>query len=482
MGFKGEPTGKHGHTDIVRNPEFQAFLSACKPMMASDGDVRVQIVRRFQPYERNLTLHPDYLVAIDGSPYVSEVDRRFPSTQVLYVKVASVKLDLARLNTLRESKARYIDPYEINRIEQAATALSFWFNGANLVPEGASTPKAGFRMMLRRQFASEQSRIGGQRFLIDTLYDACRLRQGFEGIPGNDRDKLNYDEKTRSLIVRRCANLGCEAALEGIFVPRTIESVPCPACGEPIYATDVLRLDEAFQEYQDNEGVLTRIRTTLEHLLALHYLLYVHEAEPSAIHNIGIVMDGALAIFGESAKFHRALMAMHKIGMDDCGSARRPMPVLFGIQKSGEVLDFANLLDAQQAAEDCIPNGSFLFVDDDLRYRYVSPRPEAYRNAVYGDETYYGQDVIVKTHAGRIFVLNLAYTCGNKAGGEFSRRGDPLCYPALQRALSTVEAVESGLYSGSSIPQQLAHKYASISHVPGGKVLDILAKQAIKGR
>jgi hypothetical protein len=46
-------------------------------------------------------------------------------------------------------------------------------------------------------------------------------------------------------------------------------------------------------------------------------------------------------------------------------------------------------------------------------------------------------------------------------------------YSDLGRALDVVRLFESDLFHGSIVPILLAHRHASISLVPGGRVLDI---------
>ena len=52
-------------------------------------------------------------------------------------------------------------------------------------------------------------------------------------------------------------------------------------------------------------------------------------------------------------------------------------------------------------------------------------------------------------------------------------------YTTMGRALKVLTTFESDLYQNSMIPVILAHRHASISLTPGGKVLDILAKKHV---
>lgn len=482
MPFSREPSGS-GHVDITNNPEFHQFIEQCEPVAPPDDFTREKLLARFQPYPKEPDRDakpPESIMGLDGSPYSSQVRKEFPSIQVLFLKTAAVLVDIAKISQLREQVQRTIDPVEVNRMREQETALTFWFNGANLTPKGARSPKDGFRRCLYDNFTQESTRLAG-RTLLDALYDASRLHNARHEV--EERYPV-YDSSDDAILLYRCGEKGCsnEDGTPIAKLPRGTVSVTCPACEANLYATDVLRLHEAFNEAQDNQGVLGRASLAIEHLLLFHTLTHVYNGAPRLLGRVGFVMDGGLAIFGESAKFHRALMAQIALCTDKCAELGVLPPVIFGIQKHGEVLDFARSLDARQPVEKQIPKGSYFIVPDDLRYSLISPRPEKYRNSTYGGDTHYGQDVIVKTHAGRIFALSMAYPYPVKAAGTaHDNRFDPATYPALMRTLSTLELVQSGLYGDSTVPQMLAHHFASISHVPGGRVLDVIAQRAILG-
>lgn len=483
MGFNKEPTSKFGHSDLVKNPEFHQFLDECEPVRLPNDAEHQTIIDRFQTYPapppQPEHRPPAHIVALDGSPYVSQVKENFPSIQVLYLRVASVLVDIGLIQQIREEPRKTIDPVRMNKIREDETAVTFWFPGANITMKDYDSPKASFRRRLYDNFLQEPTKLDG-RFLLDALYDGCRLRQENR----TEGESPVYDEEKTAVLIYKCPNENCKSPDfkdTPVRISRSMVSVPCPSCNGPLYATDLLRLHEAFQDHQDNQGVLSRASLAVEHLMLLHYLLYIDRFAPNAVADLGFVMDGGLAIFGESAKFHRAIMAQVAKSTRHCLDHGLKPPVIFGLQKRGEVLDFARNLDLRRTEEKQIPKGSFLIIDDKLRYTYISPRPEKFRDTAYGEDTYYGQDIIVKTHTGKVFALNLAYPFGNKSKtGAYSHRFDAKTYPQLLRTLATLEMVQSGLYGDSSVPQMLAHRYASISHVPGGRILDVLAKNALE--
>jgi hypothetical protein len=121
-----------------------------------------------------------------------------------------------------------------------------------------------------------------------------------------------------------------------------------------------------------------------------------------------------------------------------------------------------------------------LAVSDDYRGRYIKQTDPT---ANFGDETYYGQDIIFHTARCNTFVVGLPYPWPEKRLGEGLLRERELGfraakseltnYPDLARALDVIRLFESDLFRGSIVPILLAHRHASISLMPGGRVLDI---------
>jgi hypothetical protein len=207
----------------------------------------------------------------------------------------------------------------------------------------------------------------------------------------------DFDVETGNIVIKKCANEGCEKRLDGagISIPRETFSVECPHCGNPLYVTDTLRLHEAFSDHQGNDGLVSRTRNLFEHLLLLHYLIYLRDQSVYAPQHFAFVMDGALAIFGEGARFHRSLMRLVADVNDKASDSGLSGAVLFGVQKSGAVQEFARALDRSvpdsvndslapyELAErrgGCIPKGTVLPISDELRFKYITPKSPSVQN------------------------------------------------------------------------------------------------------
>ena len=130
---------------------------------------------------------------------------------------------------------------------------------------------------------------------------------------------------------------------------------------------------------------------------------------------------------------------------------------------------------------DSISPNSIYCVTDDFRNIYVDFNKTP-SSTTYGNETYYGQDFLLKTKSGKLFVFNAPYPFPNKDNiAEVKReKANIEHYSNIGAYARLIEDFESALYESAVVPIALAQKYTAISLQPGGKVLDILAQSAVK--
>lgn len=255
-------------------------------------------------------------------------------------------------------------------------------------------------------------------------------------------------------------------------------SSQCLACNKVVYATDVLRLHEGISDFGDNASMMTRMMNAVEHLLLASFILSVFKHTPNILSDVAFVMDGPLAIFGEPAKLHGMLQGLiYKVNQY---MSRKGLPqmLVLGLQKTGGLMDHAKLL------ERYLPNGTLRLVDDEYRNKYVVGAESPADN--FGNETYYGQDFIFRTERGRVFNFAIPYPFANKTfngGGKgfANAKAEQARYGNLvQQACDLIRHFEMDLYESAIVPVALAHRHASISIMPGGKVLDILARTTLR--
>lgn len=121
-----------------------------------------------------------------------------------------------------------------------------------------------------------------------------------------------------------------------------------------------------------------------------------------------------------------------------------------------------------------------LSVSNDFRNKYINFdwQPSA---TTFGAETYYGQDFLLKTETGKLFVFNALLPFRDKHNKTCFKeeKANLLNYSNIGTYAKLIEEFECDLDSASLVPIALAKKYTTITLEPGGKVLDLLAKNAI---
>ena len=269
----------------------------------------------------------------------------------------------------------------------------------------------------------------------------------------------------------------CKKNIENLIFSSANNIKTCPHCGKPVYVTDWLRLHEGISDFGDNSGAMTRIMNAVEHLLLAAFILELLQSNPSALGKIAFVLDGPLAVFGEPAKLHKRLMDLIYSANAKMAELGLEPLLIIGLQKTGGVMDHAPML------ERFLPNGVLRLIDDDYRNTFITGSDTPSDN--FGSETYYGQDFLFKTERGRIFNFALPYPFANKEdipnGAKFAIRKIELRRYGnlIERACDLIRHFELDLYDNAIVPVALAHRHASISIVPGGKVLDILVKAGL---
>jgi hypothetical protein len=215
----------------------------------------------------------------------------------------------------------------------------------------------------------------------------------------------------------------------------------------------------------------------VEHLSVVQHVRYLIDRSPQALSGLCFFVDGPLAFFGNAAWMHAQVMRILEEAADELRRRRMPEFTIIGLQKTGQVVEHAAAIDR------LLPPGRILPIDDQYRGEFIAQRPEGWEGT-FGYETYYGQDFILKTATGRLFIFALPYPFRSKEPVSSFRddKADLNRYRTLGTAISTITHFELDLYQNAVVPIALAHRHASISLVPGGRVLDLLTASAIQAR
>ena len=454
MPYNRETAGKGGHSDFVRNPDVQQFLSDCDYMKPPSDDEAKAIASQFIIAPKGSPAYlPNFVVASDASKSDAPINDKLPSTQLGFIKVSHVLVSMEKYAELIDPKSRFVDPFKAADMHRNALPITYVLPGSNIKYRGAKSVRDGFRLAVFDQFNANRRDGTNRMVLTETL-------------------RALNDNK---LTINKCPS--CHDSIgDLVFTPKVLMH-KCTKCAADIYATDWLRLHEGISDFGDNTSAMTRMMNAVEHLLLGSFILELLNSTASALSRIAFIIDGPLALFGEPAKLHQRLMALiyqANIKLSQLGLE----PVLImGLQKTGNVMDHARLL------QRFLPNGVLRIIDDGYRQKYITGSDAPSSN--FGSETYYGQDFLFKTERGRIFNFALPYPFLDKSshGTDFAiKKVEIERYGSLiERACDLIRHFELDLYDNAIVPVALAHRHASISLVPGGKVLDLLARAGLNG-
>ncbi len=228
-------------------------------------------------------------------------------------------------------------------------------------------------------------------------------------------------------------------------------------------------------DFQSNQIVMTRLMMILEHLMPIHYIRHFIEEYPLLLTQAAFFVDGPLAVFGNAAWLHRTIMAFLTNANRKLSRLNAGPILMIGLQKTGQVAEYVQFIDR------FIPKNRIFPISDDFRYDFIFGGRDPASNT-FGYETYYGQDFIYKTASGKIFNFLIPYPFRNKDLGKGNFKTEKVKmenYENLSMATALIRKLESDLYRNAVIPIALAHRFTAISLEPGGKVLDLLAKQSI---
>jgi len=455
MPYTRERASKGGHSDIVKNPDVSAFLDDCDYMRQPDENEAKSIAASYLSAPASDVL-PKMVVASDASPYSEPINGKFPSTQVGYIKSSMVLIDVQKFNALIQPGARFVDPLLVAEMHRNADAFSFALPGSNIRYKGARSVQDGFRLAVWEQMSDSRTRLcADPDFTVrGTLLDLGGGSVGIKRCPA-------------------CGEPHPSGPRHDKFIFRTGSEVQtCPDCGQDVYLSDSLRIHEQITDYGDCTSAVTRFMNAIEQLIMATFVRMLAKYQPRSLSEMAFINDGPLAVFGQPASISFSLMALYHRIETELAAKGLPPPVIIGLQKDGQVMEHA------RSIEPYLAENTYRVVDDDYRNRYISP----VNNDNFGYETYFGQDFIFKTKAGRIFTVAIPYPFKERsptkafahAKANIQNYGDKIA-----RAFNVIRHFQLDLYENAVIPVALAHRHASISLVPGGKVLDLVTRHGL---
>ena len=391
-----------------------------------------------------------HVLAIDGSVITKDIPGALPCTEAGLVSLGVVVMnlnDLSRLERLPQSGA--VNPRLLRETEHA-DSFGVMLPGRNAARNDGMDPRTWFRHIINDKLENSRIPEEGESF-AETLHYLFSLGE------------RNIERSVR------CPSADCEIQ---VTLPKPYERGECENCGEEILLSDGLRIHEEFYENAPVGGCHSRFMNTLEILAlmnSLRYLSLTHEGR-QALSDTVFVMDGPLAAFETIAVLSRAVRTELRSIQNQLRRqfSDSSLVVLSGI-KSGAFVNHAHDLDRSPEPDVRIPNEHYWMPDNTYIQEHIvakissSPNPKP-----WGELTYYGRPVILKTTGGQRLVLNLAQP---EAAPPLTNADTPY---ALADALATANNL--GVGSHEFLALQRAHNKASIPLQTGTDLIQSLLK------
>jgi hypothetical protein len=393
---------------------------------------------------------PIFAVAIDGSWAEVDVRNGYPGAKVGYCTVASVLLDLNKVEQLDSN--RPVDPREFRKTEEAST-LDAAMPGCNVVTRTHTSAIDSFREALYENFHDVIADPEDGKSLLDTYEEL--MGTGHSAVIG-----CPYSARS-----------GCG---KHISVRSGVGSCDCEH-RYPIYSTDALRIHERFHDNTTNGEAFGEVVQVWERVLLLHLLRWFERRNfLDRVPKIAFLVDGPLAMFGHPAwlspLIKTELKRVNKIVRDRTGNDL----VIVGVEKSGAFVSHFEEVDKIESGEPYFPNRSYaLLTDEYIKQRIVfsvSDKP-------YGKDTYFGRKFFYKTKSGARIVATLPIL--DDAQDDISK-DDIALYPNFGCLCNLLDRLVSSRFPNAVGPIVTAHSHAAIPLTLGTKVLEQLARALMK--
>jgi hypothetical protein len=385
-------------------------------------------------------------LAIDGSYTEVDVQTGYPGAKIGYVTVASVLLDLDRIDTL--DHYRPIDPRDFRKTEQADT-IDAAMPGSNVVTINQTSARSSFRQEVFEVF-HDVILDDVHRVRLLTTYEELLRRK-----PASKGQECPYSESH-----------GCAGQ---IVVPAGTST--CPQCHRPIYSTDALRIHERFWDLGTNGEAFGLVMQVWERLLLIHFLrCFERQSLLGRLGRLAFFLDGPLGVFGPPAWLSAAISAelkrLNSIVRQETGNDL----LILGVEKSGNfVTHFDEIDQTESPGEVRFPPRSFLLLTDQYIKQRITYSDSDKR---YGEDTYFGRKFFYKTSGGARIVGSIPFLTADQ---DTLDDDDVTRYPQFPTICSLLDKLASSRYVNAVTPLIAAHAHAAIPLHLGTKVLKSLA-------
>jgi len=448
MGFKGEFASYEPLRRLRESEKVQALEKRLKIRQKGENSESFEsaIIKKSDILES--TIQPDLVLAIDGSFQVVKAENGFPGAEYGYITIASVLLDLKKMNELE--KEDFIEPKKFRETENASTIESI-FPGCNVILDNEKSAKSSLRRALFEELKNNKI-FSECETLLETYEYLFRKKQELS-------DERNLPQ----------------SPIEGVDKDMTYDygEYICPHSGEPLFSTDALRLHELLNPSGSSGEMFGQIMSTLEKLWLVHILRSFERKEwLSTLRRIAFIMDGALAVFSTSSWLTKVISyEISRINELQKGINGQDL-LIIGMEKSGTFFNhFIDIDTKKDGMTDKFPKQSALLLDDNYIKRNIifseSKKP-------YGQDTYFGRKLFYKTASGQKLVPVIAYF--NKYQQNLST-AKPDQFSRLADVMNLLDRLVSSRYPDSVSPLVSAHAEAAIPLNLGKRIFENIARE-----
>jgi hypothetical protein len=454
MPFEGEFAEYRSIRRLVENDRVKNILDR-----ARERDIKQDVTALKTLHQSELQhsrWQPELVLAIDGSHQPVQVDKGYPGSEVGYVSVAAVMMDVAKVRELDQQ--RPVDPKAFRATEKA-TSVDRAFPGCNIIIDDEPSPEASLRKALYETFKETKIFSDGET-LLDT-YEVL----------------LSY--KQQSNVKQVCPfKENCLSPDTGYKIDMGVYKCHCVKQGV-LYSTDALRIHEGMLPDSTNGAMFAEIMQTIERILIIHILRWFEQKDLLyLLKDIALVIDGPLALFGHPAGLLIPIIdELRRINEEIKKKTDGVGLLMVGIEKTGFFVNHFERIDQNKnGTSGVFPPQTVALLSDDYIKKNIVFSDSLKR---YGKETYFGRKMFYKTLSGARIVGSLPML---DESHEESHRADPDQYPRLADALALLDQVASSRFPNALSPLISANAEAAIPMNLGSRVLEDMAKRLIRER
>ena len=436
MPYEDERAGLAALRSIVESGVVDDFRSQMKDRHSGEP----LPLPNFQPCPAGTSR--SHILAIDGSNVYDAIPGALPCTEAGIVSLGLVVIDVKKLTSLQSlPDSGAVNP-RLLRATEEGDSLGFMLPGQNAEKDDGTSPRTWFRQILNDELHS--AHFGGET-LAETLHQLIGPNRVIPHCPNPDCNEIN------------------------VTTPGPGQFYTCKSCGESILLSDGLRIHTQFEDNASPVQCHHRVRDAFELLALVNALRYLNTSKQgrAAIANTAFVLDGPLAAFGTiavlTAAVHKELRKIQDSVKQDYHGTN--LLVMSGV-KSGEFVRHAEDLDRAPAPDERLPRDHVWLPDNEYIRENIVAR-HANSPTAWGELTYFGRPLILKTSSGQRLILNLAQP---EADPPLTEAPQP---EALRDAIATASPL--GVGTNQFLALRRAHQQAAIPLRAGTDLIKSLA-------